>query len=525
MLFSSYPFLFVFLPITLWVFFRIGGSGHHRVAIAWLVGASLFYYGWWNPAYLGLILGSVLFNYALGVRLSAGSGGSRRGLLIFGICANLALLGYYKYAGFFLDSLNVVAGASLSIEAIALPLGISFFTFQQIAYLIDAHRGETREYNFLHYLLFVTFFPQLIAGPIVHHREMMPQFARAAVYQFRTREMSVGLTIFVIGLFKKVVIADGVGAHVATSFEAAASGEPLTFLMAWGGALAYTFQLYFDFSGYSDMAIGAARMFGIRLPLNFHSPYKAVNIVEFWRRWHMTLSRFLREYLYFPLGGNRKGPARRYVNLFVTMLLGGLWHGAGWTFAAWGALHGLFLIINHGWHALRKTLGHDLNRSSFIGRELGRIVTFIAVVNAWVLFRAEGFAGAWAQLTAMWGANGWISSDEWTGLIDGTVALLFPDRWLGLLRWLDLDMGWSLGQYLLLCLIVVRWFPNTQQIMGRYRPTVTKDMLTNSRAFWQWRPNARWAVIIGVAGLLATSFIYRWNQAALPKVDFLYFQF
>ncbi|MFQ5509984.1 MAG: MBOAT family O-acyltransferase [Leptospirillia bacterium] len=530
MLFSSYAFIFVFLPITLLVFFRIGGMGHHRVAVAWLVGASLFFYGWWNPAYLGLILASVLFNYALGVRLAGtdGEGNGRRATLIFGICSNLGLLGYFKYAGFFLDTVSRMTGADLSIEAILLPLGISFFTFQQITYLVDAYRGETREYNFLHYALFVTFFPQLIAGPIVHHREMMPQFARASVYRFRTREVSVGLTIFVIGLFKKVVIADGVGSHVATAFDAAASGEPLSFLTAWGGALAYTFQLYFDFSGYSDMAIGAARMFGIRLPLNFHSPYKAVNIVEFWRRWHMTLSRFLRDYLYFPLGGNRKGVPRRYVNLFVTMLLGGLWHGAGWTFAVWGGLHGIYLGINHGWHALRRKLGHDLSRSTPWGRELGRVVTFLAVVHGWVLFRAERFDAAWVQLAAMWGANGWISPAEWTALTGGAVAMLSPGEWVGLLRWLDLDRGWGLGQYLIVCLIATRFFPNTQQIMGRYRPGLEsgqRHLKALFRAPWQWRPNARWATVIGVAGLLATAFVYRWNQATLPKVEFLYFQF
>jgi alginate O-acetyltransferase complex protein AlgI len=333
MLFNSYTFIFIFLPITLLVFFSIGGKGHHRIAIAWLVAASLFFYGWWNPAYLSLILGSILFNYAVGVALSnlqaqsSASHLTKKIILSFGILVNLFLLAYFKYANFFVDNLNSLSGSNFHLQTIILPLAISFFTFQQITYLVDAYKGETREYNFLHYCLFVTFFPQLIAGPIVHHREMLPQFVKNTIYKFNHQHLAIGLTIFFIGLFKKVVLADGVAVYATPVFEAAEQGVMLTFFEAWAGALAYTFQLYFDFSGYSDMAIGIARMFGIRLPLNFNSPYKSVNIIEFWRRWHITLSRFLRDYLYIPLGGNRKGKFRRYINLMITMLLGGLWHG------------------------------------------------------------------------------------------------------------------------------------------------------------------------------------------------------
>jgi D-alanyl-lipoteichoic acid acyltransferase DltB (MBOAT superfamily) len=298
MLFNSYIFIFLFLPVTLFGFFYIGVRGNYYFALAWLVGTSLFFYGWWNPAYIFLIVSSVIFNYFLGSLLNNPLLKTRKIILIFGIFINLFLLGYFKYYNFFILNINNIFSSSLPIETIILPLAISFFTFQQITYLVDAYKGRTSEYDFLHYCLFVTFFPQLIAGPIVHHKEMLPQFTKKIINQLNYENLAVGLTIFVFGLFKKVVIADGIAGYATPVFSAAEAGITLTFFDAWGGALAYTFQLYFDFSGYSDMAIGLARMFGIRLPLNFNSPYKANNIIEFWRRWHMTLSRFLREYLF-----------------------------------------------------------------------------------------------------------------------------------------------------------------------------------------------------------------------------------
>ena len=376
MLFNSYIFISLFLPITLTGFYLIGGQGHHRAATGWLVCASLFFYGWWNPAYLGLILGSVLFNYAVGVLLGNRDTKNLRVILALGIGGNLGLIGCFKYANFFVDNINLSFGSDFHLETIILPLAISFFTFQQIAYLVDAYRGETKEYNFLHYCLFVTFFPQLIAGPIVHHKEMLPQFAKDVIYRLKHENIAIGIAIFVLGLFEKVVLADQVAVYATPVFNAAEQGLDLTFFEAWSGALAYTLQLYFDFSGYSDMAIGLARMFGILLPLNFHSPYKALNITEFWRHWHMTLSRFLRDYLYIPLGGSRRGQTQRYINLMITMILGGLWHGAGWTFVAWGTLHGFYLIVHHGWRAFRKAINQDLNRRSRLGRGTARIVTF-----------------------------------------------------------------------------------------------------------------------------------------------------
>ncbi|MFQ5643316.1 MAG: MBOAT family O-acyltransferase [Thiogranum sp.] len=506
MLFNSYIFIFLFLPVVLAGFYLIGARGHHRVAISWLVGASLFFYGWWNPVYLGLILGSILFNYATGVALGSNHSGKRKGILTFGVAVNLGLLGYFKYANFFVDNINGLFGSAFHLETIILPLAISFYTFQQIAYLVDAYRGETREYSFLHYCLFVTFFPQLIAGPIVHHKEMLPQFARDIVYRLNLEHLAIGLTIFIIGLFKKVVLADSMAVYATPVFDAAEQGISLTLLEAWGGALAYTLQLYFDFSGYSDMAIGLARMFGILLPLNFSSPYKAVNIIDFWRRWHITLSRFLRDYLYIPFGGNRKGKARRYVNLMATMLLGGLWHGAGWTFVLWGALHGFYLTVNHAWHALRRSAGRDLQNPSWPGLAAARTFTFVAVVVSWVIFRAESLGGAANVLIAMSGARG-ISSPAGAGGGDLFVNQL---------------ANWSSGIPLITLFLLVAWFmPNTQQIMIAHKPALEADSIETGPAYtrWlRWKPGIAWSFVIAFAALVS---IYRLSSPS----EFLYFQF
>jgi alginate O-acetyltransferase complex protein AlgI len=423
MLFNSIEFL-VFLPVVLFVFFSIGQLGHHRVAISWLVGASLFFYGWWNPAYLGLMLISIIFNFAVGVALSSSEAKRPKLILTIGIVANLAALFYFKYANFLAINYNRLTNSSFNLEKIILPLAISFFTFQQIAYLVDAYRKETREYNFLHYCLFVTFFPQLIAGPIVHHKKILPQFAKHVLYKLDVTNLSIGLTIFCLGLFKKVVMADGLSVYASPVFSAAEQGTAITFFEGWSGALAYTFQLYFDFSGYSDMAIGIAKMFNVDLPLNFYSPYKATNIIDFWRRWHITLSSFLRDYLYFPLGGSRKGTIRRYINLMITMLLGGLWHGASWTFVVWGGVHGFYLVINHAWHAVRKAFGSDLTKTSLLGRMTGRVITFLAVTISWVMFRAETFSGATNIFEGMAGQHGFVLPAQVVNVIPGIAGLV-----------------------------------------------------------------------------------------------------
>ena len=528
MLFNSHEFLFLFLPATFAVYFLLARRGH-EVAIAWLVLASLFFYGWWNPVYLVLILVSMLINFALGELLSrahaAGARVAGRLWLIAGLAFNLGLLGYFKYANFSVETLNALTGADYHLGAIVLPLAISFFTFQQIAYLMDAHKGITQEYRFMHYALFVTFFPQLIAGPIVHHRDMLPQFMRDDALRPHIRNIVIGLGIFSIGLFKKTVLADGVAQYSTPVFDAAAAGQTLTLFEAWGGALAYTFQLYFDFSGYSDMAIGAARLFGVRLPLNFHSPYKATSIVEFWRRWHMTLSRFLRDYLYIPLGGNRGGRVLRYRNLMLTMLLGGLWHGAGWTFVIWGGLHGAYLAINHAWsHVSRRLWPHGLLPRA-LGKSLAWLTTFTAVVIGWVFFRASDFAAAMAMLEGMAGLNGIALPNALAARLGGfwtTLESLGFSIYLGgggqfVFTWL-----W-IGALLPLALIM----PNTQQIFARAEPALHPHVAEPDSEIrplgaladrLAWRPATGWAIALGVtAGL---------GVLAMNRVsEFLYFQF
>ena len=517
MLFNSYAFLFLFLPVTFLAFF-IMGRYSRLLAAFWLFASSLFFYGWWNPTYVGLLLSSILFNYAVGTALSSeyvqGRIKVKKWILGLGISADLGLLGFYKYANFFVENTNIALNMDWHLDPIILPLGISFFTFTQIAFLVDAYRGEVKEANFIHYGLFVTYFPHLIAGPVLHHKEMMPQFALPQTYRINWENLSVGLSIFSMGLFKKVVLADGIAVYAGHPFIIAAEGGTLSFIEAWGGALAYTFQLYFDFSGYSDMAIGISRLFGVKLPLNFDSPYKAVNIIDFWRRWHMTLSRFLRDYLYFALGGNRKSPARRYLNLMVTMLLGGLWHGAGWTFVIWGALHGFYLVTNHGWHQVRKALGHDLKHSTMLGRLAGMLLTFIVVVIGWVFFRAASFDAALVMLRGMAGFNGII--------LPGSLQSLCPVQLTGLMGSLGIHFGHL--PYLhkdALVWIGTLWFlswlaPNTQQIMAHFKPAL--DEIKEPAHYFSWKPTQAYAWLIGF--ILITS-LFNMNRVS----EFLYFQF
>ncbi len=392
MLFNSYEFIFLFLPISFFIYFYLNKKHLTEVSKGFLVFASLFFYSWWNIAYLPLILVSMLFNYVTGNQLSRYEQKkkccSKKALLTFGIVVNLGLLGYYKYSDFFIENLNTVFDTDISLLHLALPLAISFYTFQQIAYLVDSYRGETKEYDFLNYAVFVTFFPQLIAGPIVHHAEMMPQFATMRNKVINYHNIALGLFIFSIGLFKKVVIADTFAVWATNGFDVA---EKLNMAEAWAASLSYTFQLYFDFSGYTDMAIGIALLFNITLPINFNSPYKATSIQDFWRRWHMTLSRFLKDYVYIPLGGNRKGEARTYVNLFTTFLLGGIWHGAGWTFVFWGALHGVALMMHRAWHKLGLKLP----------TLLAWFITFNFINITWVFFRAKEWDDALKVLHGM----------------------------------------------------------------------------------------------------------------------------
>ena len=489
MLFNSYSFIFLFLPVTLAVFFLLGKI-RPALAAFWLVVASLIFYGLWSQKYLALLVGSIVCNYAAGrlILWLEHQPALRKGALIVSVTANLALLGYYKYSDFFISVANKF-GADHALLHTILPLGISFYTFTQIAFLVDAYQAKVNERQFTHYALFVTYFPHLIAGPIFHHAEIMPQFARPEIYKPNYENLSVGITIFVIGLFKKVVLADNLALFVGSAFSTSNPG----FFDAWCGTLAYSFQIYFDFSGYSDMAIGIARMFGIRFPLNFNSPYKAANIIEFWRRWHMTLSRFLRDYLYIPLGGNKKGPFRRYLNLIITMVLGGFWHGAGWTFVEWGLLHGLYFGVNHWFIKIKKRFPHPFF-SGMSWHIIACLLTFLAVTVGWVFFRADSGRQALVILKSMMYVYG-----------PGNAATDF-----------SLWAPWVLTSF------VIVWFmPNTQELMRNHRPGLDFTCPQPSPGKFcaiVWQPSVSWFFFV--------SLIFCASLAMLSGTSpFLYFQF
>lgn len=459
MLFTSGEFLFLFLPITLLVFFATARFVGKGAAAAWLALASLVFYGYWRLEHTLLLVASIAFNYAFGewiLRARERQPSATRGLLTVAIAANLAALAYFKYADFFIGTVAELSGRDIPLLGVVLPLGISFFTFTQIAYLVDVYRGKVVERNPVHYALFVTYFPHLIAGPVLHHAEMMPQFRLAEIYRPRLRSFTIGLAFLALGLVKKVLVADSV-APVANMVFGHDAGTALTTSAAWIGTVAYTLQIYFDFSGYSDMAVGLSLLIGVRLPYNFNSPYQAWNITEFWRRWHMTLSRFLRDYLYVPLGGNRKGRARRYVNLMLTMLLGGLWHGASWTFVFWGGLHGAYLVTNHFWLWLRERsgfagpMGGGRGVRGWLGRATGVALTMLCVMVGWVYFRATELHIANGIVASMFGLNeGGVRIESLAGYSDGilpwlagfSVLALFArnSQWLidgAFTRWLD----------------------------------------------------------------------------------------
>lgn len=527
MLFNSYVFIFLFLPITLLGFWLASRTRWTALGIWWLSFASLLFYGYWEPRYVVLLLLSIAFNFTLGRLLAAERpfpAALRKSILIGGVVGNVLTLGYYKYTNFLANTVGELTGIALQVPPIVLPLAISFFTFIQIAYLVDTYRrpGETRK-DFGEYLLFVSFFPHLLAGPIVHHADLMHQFSEPEAKKLSSHNLMVGSSIFFVGLLKKTVLADSFAVFVPPVFNAAALGQSPTLIEAWTGALFYTLQLYFDFSGYSDMAIGLARMFGVYFPTNFNSPYKASSLIDFWRRWHMTLSSFLRDYIYIPLGGNRNGTLRRHVNLFLTMLIGGIWHGAGWTFVVWGALHGVYLVVNHGFGALREWRGWSPWTSTRVGGFSARALTFLAVVVGWVFFRATTVDGAGRIVAGMFGLNGFLLSPNYfrglselpglgsliaaAGLQAGDLPLLVrPVREVLVLLALGLGIVWLL--------------PNSGELFERYhRHRGSRAPLPEVQPRWyHWRPSYAWAACIGVSAALSTA-------AVAGHVEFIYFQF
>ncbi len=495
--------------------------------IAWIALASLFYYGWWKPEFLLLLLGSITINLIFGKALIDGrlSHSTSKRVLTLGIIFNLCVLAYFKYAGFLVTNMNALFNTGLAIPTILLPIGISFITFQKIAFLIDAHRGLARHFSVLNYIFFVTFFPQLIAGPIVHHSEIMPQLEAALRRNFRA-DLAVGLSIFIVGLFKKVMIADSLAVYADAGYAMIKSGHPLNMASAWITALSYTLQLYFDFSAYSDMAVGLGRMFGFQLPLNFYSPYKASSIIDFWRRWHITLSRFLRDYLYIPLGGNRHHFFRRYFNLAAVMFLGGLWHGANWTFAIWGLTHGVLLGINHAWRQLPFTK-HRFYHSILI-RSITILFTFFIITLTWIPFRAETIHDARTMFQYLFPIHNINAGFEsiinfwhaqfiqqapfinWFKPYELWPAVLPPDYLA--------TVATPVGIILLVNLLIVFLLPNTSQLFGYFKPVLGIETQPHILRGALRRLDLKTAFALGL--MLALS-ILRLSHVS----PFLYFQF
>jgi alginate O-acetyltransferase complex protein AlgI len=524
MLFNSSVFLYAFLPLSILGFYLLARRGGVLAAKLWLCAASFVFYAWWNPVFVFLLIGSIAFNYTVSAFLTDSDrdrGRKQTLILAAGIGANLLLLFYFKYFAAFFHFLYSLGWTRADVDSIILPLGISFFTFTQIGYLVDCRQGLVRDRGLVNYILFVTFFPHLIAGPILHHREVMPQFANPSTYQFKAENLAIGLALFALGLFKKVILADSIAPWAEQGFVHPV-GTP--FIQSWSVALAYSMQLYFDFSGYSDMAIALGIMFGVKLPLNFNSPYKAASIIDFWQRWHMTLTRYLTLLIYNPIAlrvarrrqerglpsGQRAASTMSGFGsmivfpIMVTMVLAGVWHGAGLQFFVFGALHGTYLCVNHAWRIFGPSTSKQQPPPSRVPGRLWALlwpvaVTYLAVLVSQIFFRAGSCHDALALLAGMSGANG-----------SGLRLLIDP---------VSSDTARLGGNLLLgigLAVIAFR-APNVYQIMGERSPALTK-VHWNMRPWQQWQPNFRWAAICGVLLFVAS---LRFDQSA----QFLYYQF
>ena len=483
MVFHSLSFICIFIPIVVSGFYFLARK-NIQWAIAWLILASLCFYGSWDYRYLPILVSSISINYLACRWIIANVQSQQSWRLAVSIAFNLILLSFFKYVDFFIVSINDISGNNLPLLNILLPIGISFFTFTQIAVLVDAYHGKIQAIKFTEYGLFASYFPYIVAGPILRHQEMLPQFADTKGYRIKAEDFAIGISIFVFGLGKKLLIADNLG---STMWPLLAADNP-KFLQAWLGMLAYTLRLYFDFSGYSDMAIGVSRLFGFKIPINFNSPYKATSVSDFWQRWHISLSQFLKNYLYISLGGNRRGQLLRYRNLMLTMLLGGLWHGANWTFVIWGGLHGVYLCVQHGWKSLRKNRKH---KQSAISVAASRILTFMAVMVAWVFFRASDMASALAVLAGMVGSNG--------------ISMIT-------------DIDWQAYGILLVSAVIAFWLPNTNELFLSGDNNGTRNVPSFSIFRADWSPNLRWGFAIGL--------IFAVCVLSIDKAkDFIYAQF
>ena len=471
MLFNSYLFIFLFLPIALMGYYGLGYIRWYRISNLFLIGMSLWFYGYFNQRYLLIICGSICGNFLLsrGIALSDKRQGIRKLLLAFGICANTAVIFYFKYYNFFLENVNAVFHKSFELTNIVLPLGISFFTFQQISYLADSFKGETKEYTFDEYALFVSFFPQLIAGPIVLHRELIPQFQNTKNRSVIPKNFAKGMYIFALGLFKKVIVADTFGKAVTLGFGTI---ETLSSMEAWLVSFFYTFQLFFDFSGYCDMATGIGYLFNLELPINFNSPYKALSITDFWGRWHMSLTRFLRTYIYIPLGGNRRGTSRTCLNVMIVYLVSGIWHGANWTFILWGVLHGVLCCLNRLFQKSWEKLGEVTKWA----------VTFMLVNMLWVLFRAEDIASAVLFLKEMCRLSGFTVRSELYQCFDLTELMMVEEKIPFLNVLYSHITGFNLWMFLMGAFFVVLNFRSSREV--EFKPTPAKSLIVVLFMLW-----------------------------------------
>jgi D-alanyl-lipoteichoic acid acyltransferase DltB (MBOAT superfamily) len=535
MLFNSFVFLTLFLPVALVVYYAAGARSP-RLAALWLCLASFVFYGAWAPAFVGVLTASIAFNYSMSRAILACRPGSRsrQAWLALAICADIGLLVRYKYWSAMACALIEWLGLSThgwlaqTSASIVLPLGVSFFTFTQIGYLLDCHAGIVKRSDALGFVQFVTFFPHLIAGPILHHKEMMTQFAQPETYRLRADNLSIGASAFAIGLAKKLLLADPIAPYADAGFAAPAA---LGAWAAWATALAYALQLYFDFSGYSDMALGLAKMFGVRFPLNFNSPFKAASIIDFWQRWHITLTRYLTAYLYYPLSMriNRRRAARGLpigraaqrsvsgfamtvaVPTFYTMGLAGIWHGAGLQYLIYGVLHAAYLTVNHAWRSRRASVQGTAAPAGAVSTTLGHIAnvlaTFIAALVAFVFFRAHGVDDALAMLEGMAGLHGL-----------GASTLPPADAGVRGVEWLRLALGRAMPAPHLALLLAIAWFaPNSHEWMGRFSPALERASSALPARF-AWAPSWRWTAALVLVLLVCAAQLH-------GEVRFLYFQF
>ena len=505
--------MFCFLPIVLATFHFLIRREQLDLAKMWLIASSIIFYGNFIPVHLLLLAFSTVANFSLGRILLTSTRKAAKVVLVLGLILNLSILTAFKYTDFFIRNLNALFNADLPTFGLVLPLALSFFSFQKIAYLIDVYKGGAPRYSFRDFALFVVFFPQLIAGPIVHHRAIMPQIAKLGRGRDAILDVAVGATAFIVGLFKKMGIADSLSIYSDMTFGGASRGLTPDLVTAWMGVVSFALQIYFDFSGYSDMALGLGRMFGIKLPVNFLSPYKATSIIEFWRRWHITLSEFLKNYLYIPLGGNRRGPLRRYANMWIVMLLGGLWHGANWTFVIWGGLHGLYLSVNHAFQTLQPSA-----TGGRAGKVLAWTSTMLAVLVAWVFFRAPDFPTAFRMLSGMIGGGGIILPSAakpffaFVSPLENFLNISFGG--MAYLAAAPANLVW-IPVALVICLFapnVADWLSQWELAL-RYR----SEPVSALRQI-EWAPTVPWGIALGF--LLAFCVTYQQNTT-----QFLYFQF